>query len=302
MNSVSPMLEPSLFPSSSEPLIQSGRGGSGGGRADVHGIGEKKDSPKHSRRARLRSRVAANFNLHGDGAQGRSNEAGPPTDPPHAKDGAELESGREPQLSTIGLKQGSHSHSNRRPRVPHLNLADSSQQDHTNDTAGLHPNTNTTNNNLEAETHKNSASESHPPQAATEESAEARVLTTEHTREHAHRETSGSHDQQQVREVKNLLEGKKVNLSRSRLEELERAQSEVEARERKQLEKEQRRAAKLKADRKAAIEELKKRREEKRLLQEKLAQEEVVSVEPAKKNCPGPIKFCGHVTEFCEKH
>ena len=91
---------------------------------------------------------------------------------------------------------------------------------------------------------------------------------------------SGSSEQQQQAEaVRSLLEEKKAGLSRSRLEELERAQVEVEARERKQLEREQRRAARLKADRKAAIEELKKRREEKRILQERLAQEEVVSKE-----------------------
>ncbi len=83
--------------------------------------------------------------------------------------------------------------------------------------------------------------------------------------------------EQQEQAVRSLLEEKRAGLSRSRLEELERAQVEVEAKERKQLEREQRRAARLKADRKSAIEELKKRREEKRVLQERLAQEEVVS-------------------------
>jgi hypothetical protein len=81
---------------------------------------------------------------------------------------------------------------------------------------------------------------------------------------------------EQVRAVRSLLEEKRVGLSRSRLEELERAQSEVEEREKKRMEREERRAAKLKADRMAAIAELRKKREEKRVLQEKLAQEEMV--------------------------
>lgn len=78
--------------------------------------------------------------------------------------------------------------------------------------------------------------------------------------------------------VRDLLEERRAVLSRSRLEELERAQQEVDVRERKQLEKEQRRAAKMKLDRMAAIAELKKKREEKRALQESLVQEEMVSV------------------------
>lgn len=80
----------------------------------------------------------------------------------------------------------------------------------------------------------------------------------------------------QAMEVRSLLEEKRAGLSRSRLEELERAQSEVEARERKRAEREQRRAAKMKADRLAAIAELRKKREEKRLLQERIVQEEMV--------------------------
>ena len=81
----------------------------------------------------------------------------------------------------------------------------------------------------------------------------------------------------QAMEVRSLLEEKRAGLSRSRLEELERAQNEVETRERKRAERDQRRAAKMKADRMAAIAELRKKREEKRLLQERIAQEEIVS-------------------------
>ena len=85
-------------------------------------------------------------------------------------------------------------------------------------------------------------------------------------------ETLGDRERQ-VRDVKKLLQEKKNELNRSRLED----SGEVETRDRGQLERERRRAEKLKADRKAAIEELQKRREEKRVRQERVAQEEIVS-------------------------
>ena len=85
--------------------------------------------------------------------------------------------------------------------------------------------------------------------------------------------TAGDLEREQVRI---LLERKKDFLTQSRLEALERAQSEVEARERQQREREQRRAAKMRADRKMAIEELRRKREERLQLQERLAQEELV--------------------------
>lgn len=82
----------------------------------------------------------------------------------------------------------------------------------------------------------------------------------------------------QVEQVKFLLKEKKTDFDRSRQEEMERMRGKVEAQERRAAEREQRRAAKLMADRKAAIEELQRRREEKRARIELLAREEMVSI------------------------
>lgn len=78
--------------------------------------------------------------------------------------------------------------------------------------------------------------------------------------------------------VRSLLAKKRDELNQSRSEELERIQHEIETREAKEVERQKRRAAKMQAARKAAIEDLKKKREEKRERAEKIAQEEIVSV------------------------
>lgn len=78
-------------------------------------------------------------------------------------------------------------------------------------------------------------------------------------------------------QVHSLLASKRDELNRSRSEELQRIQLELEAREMKEREREKRRAAKMQAARRAAIEDLKRKREEKRERAEKIAQEEIVS-------------------------
>ena len=70
--------------------------------------------------------------------------------------------------------------------------------------------------------------------------------------------------------VRSVLQEKRDELNRSKAQELVEAES-------KEMEKRQRRAAKMQAARRAAIEELNKKREEKRLRAEKIAQEEIVS-------------------------
>ena len=81
----------------------------------------------------------------------------------------------------------------------------------------------------------------------------------------------------QTAQVHSLLASKRDELNRSRNEELQRIQLELEAREMKEREREKRRAAKMQAARRAAIEDLKRKREEKRERAEKIAQEEIVS-------------------------
>ena len=83
--------------------------------------------------------------------------------------------------------------------------------------------------------------------------------------------------QLQATKVRSLLADKRNELNRSRTEELQRIQEEIEERERKERERQKRRAAKMQAARKVAIEELKRKREEKREKTEKIAQEEIVS-------------------------
>lgn len=78
--------------------------------------------------------------------------------------------------------------------------------------------------------------------------------------------------------VRSLLAKKRDELNQSRSEELVRIQQEIEAKEAKEAERQKRRAAKMQAARKAAIEDLKRKREEKRERAEKIAQEEIVSV------------------------
>lgn len=89
-------------------------------------------------------------------------------------------------------------------------------------------------------------------------------------------DVAGEHEVQ-LKHVRDMLEEKKDELNRSRLEEVERLREEAEAKERKQLERDQKRAAKMKADREAAIKELHRKREEKRAKQEEIALEEIVS-------------------------
>lgn len=81
----------------------------------------------------------------------------------------------------------------------------------------------------------------------------------------------------QTAQVHSLLASKRDELNRSRSEELQKIQLELEARELKEREREKRRAAKMQATRRAAIEDLKRKREEKRERAEKIAQEEIVS-------------------------
>ena len=89
-------------------------------------------------------------------------------------------------------------------------------------------------------------------------------------RQHKKKQTAQVH-------VHSLLAKKRNELSRSRSEELEQIQQEIEAKEAKEAERQKRRAAKMQAARKAAIEDLKRKREEKRERAEKIAQEEIVS-------------------------
>ena len=81
----------------------------------------------------------------------------------------------------------------------------------------------------------------------------------------------------QTAQLKNLLASKRDELNQSRTEELQRIQQEIEAKEKKEAERQKRRAAKMQAARKVAIEDLKRKREEKRERAEKIAQEEMVS-------------------------
>ena len=81
----------------------------------------------------------------------------------------------------------------------------------------------------------------------------------------------------QMAQVQSLLARKRDELNRSRTEELQRIQQEIDVKEQKEAERQKRRAAKMQAARKAAIEDLKRKREEKREKQEKIAQEEIVS-------------------------
>lgn len=260
---------------SPEPSIQ-GHGCENGGDG-----GEVK--AKQSRRAHLRSRVAANFNLHNGGQEGDSSAA--------ARDNVErAEGGKEREVcmtnerkKVAGLEQES-SHSNKRPPIPHLDIAGSDPQRTTQDPArdvSTQPNPHHNARLGEGTKGQNETSERHPSPAVLQESAQGGALSAgEHIQESG--KPTGEWEGEQVR---SLLERKKEDLSRSRLEAWERAHSEVEARERKQLEREQRRAAKMRADRKAAIEELRKRREERLLLQERLAQEELVRREGGRARC-----------------
>lgn len=82
----------------------------------------------------------------------------------------------------------------------------------------------------------------------------------------------------QYASVHSVLQEKKDELNRSKVEELRLSKLEAESKEREETEKKQRRAVKMQASRKAAIDDLHKRREEKRLKTEKIAQEEIVSI------------------------
>ena len=77
--------------------------------------------------------------------------------------------------------------------------------------------------------------------------------------------------------VQSVLHEKRDELNRSRVEELRISKLEVESKEQEEMKKKQRRAVKMQAARKAVIDDLHKRREEKRLRTEKIAQEEIVS-------------------------
>lgn len=259
MRSVSPSLEPTLSPT---PDL-------GGGGREVDG-GAGTNPSKLGRRGHLRSKVAAKFSLPMDHVQ---RDAGSDKVPPPVMD-----EGVRFERRHASSDNREVNHSINRPQVPHLEIRGDPSNIGDGDPAviGLSNNAELAveageyrdlrnHHKLGVEGVIHRRSECSAPMLPTSPGEPSNI-----GRESSLRAAS------QAKEVKSLLEEKRVGLSRSRLEELERAQNEVEARERKRLEREQRRAAKLKADRMAAIAELKKRREEKRVLQERLAQEEMV--------------------------
>lgn len=77
--------------------------------------------------------------------------------------------------------------------------------------------------------------------------------------------------------VKTVLREKKDELNKSRVFELERSRLEAEFQNQEEMAKKQRREAKMQATRQAAIDDLHKKREEKRLKTERIALEEIVS-------------------------
>ena len=107
-----------------------------------------------------------------------------------------------------------------------------------------------------------------------------------------------------VSRVHSLLASKRDELNRSRSEELQRIQLELEAREMKEKERERRRAAKMQAARRAAIEDLKRKREEKRERAERIAQEEIVSchrnLSTSYQGSPKLTKSCSHFPKILQ--
>ena len=138
------------------------------------------------------------------------------------------------------------------PIIPHLNLCSSSTDgQQINDAAAL-------------EVQKNSSSHVQPPLGLDESKSSQKEIA------------KVNQASSQIEQVKVLLQEKKIDLDQSRQKEMERVRGDIEAHERRTVEREQRRAAKLMADRKAAIVELQRRREEKRARAELLAQKEMV--------------------------
>jgi len=89
--------------------------------------------------------------------------------------------------------------------------------------------------------------------------------------------------EQQFAQVHSILQEKRKELNRSRVEELQRLQSEAELQEQREAERHQRRVAKMQAARRVAIESLQQKREEKRQRAEKIAQEEIAILQASGK-------------------
>lgn len=220
-------------------------------------------SQQASKKARKPPKLAAKFDGHGDKEErcerlelppqhsATSTVALPPTQDHAAHDiGCEV---RLPKSQPPPVGNSNHDFKSDAPNIPHLNLDGSTGNQRTTAAA------------VEIENlYRNSSAHDQPRVGLWEKSC---------------RQERGLEDDQaslQVEKVKVLLQEKKTDLDRSRQKEMERVRGEFEARERRAAEREQRRAAKLMADRKAAIEELQRRREEKKARAELLAQKEVV--------------------------
>ena len=296
MESVSPPLEPSFSPR--EPSVQSSH-------SDGH-VGVS----KQSKRTRLQSKVAANFS-------NRDRSSSKVRSTPIMESSLFPGNFEKEDLQQNGsIKSSSKSRHSSKPSIPHLNIGDRSQENSAaikiqrwyrgrNAPSvvkgdNLRPGDQA---NLKGEASENgdlgTADQSNVQKEVSECSRQREVWSgdlgardqTEIESESSERPNQfggmavQSEDQtcdgrsrtDHVQEVRSLLVEKKSDLNKSRLEELQRLHAEAEARERKKMEKEQRRMAKMKADRKAAIEELHRKREEKKVRQEIMVQEEMVS-------------------------
>lgn len=299
MRSISPALEPAslesppLSPPTTTPMPTTTTTAPAAEQGEVGRVQERwgVNSSKHQgRRAQLRSKVAANFNLPMEEIEREaSTEGALPAAPLEHDEGVRLGKKAPRKHSTTNQST---------PKVPHLNVGDTTKHNKrttvpSNSVAlskdNASPNDNVVDPNDSVRTEGQDLSEgegniptpSVPPDTTTGEK----------------QGTSSESGVFQASEVRCLLEERKAVLSQSRLQELERAQSEVEAREKKRLERESRRAAKMKADRMAAIADLKRRREEKRAQQEKLAQEEMAFLEAS-----GKVRRPGAQVKRSERH
>ena len=273
-----------------------GNSGEGGDMAEVtaRSHGSSGEGNKRAKKAHLRSKVAANFNLPVD------QQIQPTLTTPHSKEENSPQEGEGPtplgkqkgegpiplgKQEEVGRRRvqmstGGGHHNNTRPQIPQLKFGTAIPHQAGPSVGGRGVATQL------ATTTGNDGGIDIKPAAQKlgrlDTKPAAQKLGGHRISEDDHQPLQEDMDLGTVQcmdsKVRDLLEERRAVLSRSRLEELERAQQEVEVRERKQQEKEQRRAAKMKLDRMAAIAELKKKREEKRTLQESLVQEEMVSV------------------------
>ncbi len=243
MHSVSPMSDAQSPPKPSPPAW---------GEGSIGGV-----STKQRKRHPLRSKVAANFSLSGmDGKENRNYTGMQPRDLGGIASTDHIDESESKPKTSTSVPQPQPPPGG----VPFLRLNGESK-DHPKTSAAI-------------KIQRWYRDKKNNPSTSLQESTAGRrhgdkVFST--------RRNPLSEQEKRVEDVKTLLQNKRSDLNRSRLEELEHAQSEVEALERKKQEREKRRAAKMKADRMAAIEELHRRREEKRARQEVIAQEEIVS-------------------------